>query len=79
EQEKERCTGATLEGYSQHLDESMAMVPLDFDSLGLVTVQGLPRLDVVRGRLEAFLASVHRGRTKEIHELMRRLRTRGSR
>ncbi|EMG38732.1 hypothetical protein PCS_00363 [Desulfocurvibacter africanus PCS] len=79
EQEKERCTGATLEGYSQHLDESMAMVPLDFESLGLVTVQGLPRLDVVRGRLEAFLASVHRGRTKEIHELMRRLKTRGSR
>lgn len=79
EQEKERFTGGTLEGYSQHLDESMAMPELDFGSLGLAAVQDLPHLDAVRGKLETVLGSIYRERADEIRELMRRLRKRDSR
>lgn len=76
EQEKERFTGGTLEGYSQHLDESMAMAPLDFGSLGLAVVQDLPHLDAVRGKLETFLDSIYRNRAAGVQKLMRQLRQR---
>ncbi len=76
EEERERFTGATLEGYAQHLDESLAMAPLDLGSLGLVTIQDLPRIDAVRGKLEAFLGSIYRERAAAIRDRMRQLKER---
>lgn len=73
EQEKEKLTGAILEGYDQRIDETMAMKPVDGDALGLVAVPELPALDAVRDRLERFLASLYAQRRDEIRDLMAEL------
>lgn len=74
EQAKERATGATLENFDQRLDETMAMKPLDFDSLGLISLPELPACKVARGRTERFLNRLYAERGVEIRTLMLKLR-----
>lgn len=75
EQEKERLTGATLEGYDQRIDESMALKPMDIDSLGLVKLPELPHSTAARERLGPFLASLYTERKAEIRALMGQLKS----
>lgn len=75
EQEKERLTGATLEGYDQRIDESMALKPLDIDRLGLVKLPELPRSSAARDRLEPFLAMLYKERRAEVRALMGQLKS----
>ncbi len=75
EQERERLTGATLEGYDQRIDESMALKPVDIDSLGLVKLPELPHSAAARERLGPFLAGLYTERKAEIRALMGQLKS----
>lgn len=68
--ERERLIGEVclLEGCS--LDKDLQFKPIDFDSLNLLVVQDLPRLDEVKAAIRLFCKEVYRTRRQDIQHAL---------
>ncbi len=71
----ESISEATIAGYSNSLDKSLAIPPLDFQAYGLKDFPELPALETVKGQLVNFARGLYKQHKERINALLEHLKT----
>ncbi len=71
----ESISEATIDGYSNSLDQSLALAPLDFQSYSLQEFPELPALNKVKPQLTKFIRGLYKQHKERINALLKHLNT----